>query len=182
VDNIVGTSGNDTINGNYDPVEALHQFSGLDVIDGGDGTDTLALTDSVGGNLDLGVATVKNVEVLNVRSVGAIVGNGATANDVDLTTFASGLTSATIDVAQAAALTVTAATTTALNVSSNNDVTIVGAGGALVIDTDGDVVVGNNGAATAADINALTSVSVTQVLASAKKADITDNSGAAGAM
>ncbi|CAH1746840.1 SEF [Thauera humireducens] len=180
MDNIVGTSGNDTINGNYDAVNKLHQFSGLDVIDGGDGTDTLALTDSDagGGNLDLSVATVKNVEVLNVRAVANIVGNGATANDVDLTTFASGLTSATIDIAQGAALTVTAATTTALNVTSDTGITIVGGGGAVVVNgvNTQAVVIGEDTAPAAADANKITSATVN----GASSADVTDNSGAAG--
>jgi hypothetical protein len=183
IDTIAGTAGNDTITGAYDPINKLHTLSGLDNIDGGQGTDTLTLTDSsTGSAIDLGVATVKNVEVLNVRAVADIVGNGTTANDVDLTTFAPRLASATIDVAQGAGLTVKAETTTTLNVTNDDDVTIIGGGGTLVIDTDGDVVVGDSSSPAATDANALTSVSVTQVLASSKKADITDNSGAAGAI
>lgn len=182
MDNIVGTAGNDTITGQWDVNAAAgagaHQFSGLDVIDGGDGTDTLALTDSVGGNLDLGVATVKNVEVLNVRSVGTIVGNTG-ANTVDLTTFASGLTSATIDVAQGAGLTVTAATTTALNVTNDDAVTIVGGGGAVEVNSvnTANVTIGN-GAGGAANANKITSATVN----GSAVTKVTDNSGAAGAV
>lgn len=180
VDNIIGGASNDTIIGAWDPVNSLHTLSGLDSIDGGAGNDTLNLTDSAGGKINFTGVTIKNVETLNVHSVGALAAGMESA--LDLTKVATGLTSANINVAEGAALTVTAATTTKLNVTNDHDVTIVGGGGALVIDTDGDVVVGKNAGPGAADINALTSVSVTQVLASNKKADITDNSGTKGAI
>jgi len=177
VDTVVGTAANDTITGTYDPINKLHTLSGLDNIDGGAGTDTLTVTDAAGGNIDFTGVTIKNVEVLNVQAAGALA--SATPN---LTKIAPGLTSATIDVAQGAGLTVTAATTTTLNITNDDAVTTVGGGGALVIDADGVVTVGKNAGFAAADANAFTSVSVTQVLASNSKADITDNSGAAGAI
>lgn len=178
VDTIVGTAGNDTITGTFDPITSLSTLSGLDNIDGGAGTDTLTITDADtgGGNIDFTSVTIKNVEVLSVKAVA----NLASAT-LDLTTVAPGLTSATIDVAQGGPLTVTAETTTALNLTNDGNVTVVGGGGALVIKTDGNVIVGDTSAA-AADANALTSVNVTQVLASGSSADITDNSGAAGAI
>lgn len=177
MDTVVGTTGNDTITGSYDPINKLHTLSGLDNIDGGAGTDTLTVTDAAGGNIDFTGVTIKNVEVLNVQAAGALA-----SGTPDLTKIAPGLTSATIDVAQGAGLTVTAASTTTLNITNDDAVTTVGGGGALVIDADGVVTVGKNAGFAAADANAFTSVSVTQVLASNTKADITDNSGAAGAI
>ncbi|MDI3489990.1 MAG: hypothetical protein PWP11_1267 [Thauera sp.] len=174
VDTVVGTAANDTITGTYDPINKLHTLSGLDNIDGGAGTDTLTVTDAAGGNIDFTGVTIKNVEVLNVQAAGALV--SATP---DLTKIAPGLTSATIDVAQGAGLTVTAATTTALNVTNDNAVTIVGGGGAVEVNSinTANVTIGNV-AGGAANANKITSATVN----GASKADVTDNSGAAGAV
>lgn len=72
VDNIVGTAGNDTINGVADGVAASavagNTFGGLDVVDGGAGTDTLVLTNDA-GTMSLATSVkVSNVENLSLRS------------------------------------------------------------------------------------------------------------------
>ena len=177
MDNVVGTSGNDTIVGGYDAVNDLHAFSGLDDIDGGAGTDTLTITDADtgGGLVDLSVATVSNVEVLNVNAVADIVGNGTGVDDIDLAAFADGLTSATIKVGQGAAIVVTADTTTSLNVTNNNGVTIIGGGGTLAVDAGAAAVVVGDATPATTDANAFTSVSVKD----GSTVAVTDNSGAA---
>lgn len=163
VDTLTGTSGNDVFNAAYDPINGLHAFSALDTINGGAGTDTLNITDSDGGNVDLGAISVTNIENLNVRVAGALSGAS-----VDLRSY-TGLTSASLDVEQAALLTVRASTATTLNVSNDDAVTINGSGGALKVVADGAVLIGSTAVS-----NAITSASVT----GASTVTIQDRSGA----
>ena len=77
MDTITGTSGNDTINGALGTTSTLQT---PDVIDGGAGTDTLNLVLDTGGTA-LPAATIKNVEILQVRdTVGATLGLGTITN------------------------------------------------------------------------------------------------------
>jgi S-layer protein len=131
VDNIVGTSGNDTITAT-NAAAPNTVLGGLDVVDGGAGTDTLSIADTATtANADFAFPagfTVKNVETLNVTTNGAIGTKAGTAFDISGLT---GLTSATLVAAgagTAAGSNVKAAGTTdvSLTVSGNNQVDIAG--------------------------------------------------------
>ncbi|POR09550.1 hypothetical protein [Diaphorobacter sp. LR2014-1] len=155
VDNIVGTSGNDTITAT-NAAAPNTVLGGLDVVDGGAGTDTLSIADTLtAANADFALPagfTVKNVETLNVTTNGAIgtYAAGSDAGAFNISTI-SGLTSATFVAAGAGTGTgseVTAADTTdvSLTVAGNNAaevnggkaVTIVsGATGTGVTDVQG---------------------------------------------
>ncbi len=162
VDNIAGTSGDDTVNATNTATSAV--LGGLDSIDGSTGNDTLNITDtSIAGTAAFTLPTgftVKNVETLNVVANGALGDNGTSTFDVSgmtgLTSFKG--TSAgdgtknhavkaagTTDVA----LTVSAGTTL---VNGGKTVSITGGGAATVNDAAGT----NTG-------TTLTSVSLTKV-------------------
>ena len=97
-DNIVGTSGNDTINGYIDSTaNAPQTFTAADVIDGGAGNDTLNVVVS-GTAATLPAASIKNIETINVRAAVAL-------NTSDLSTV-PGLTAFNSD-RSTAAITVT---------------------------------------------------------------------------
>lgn len=88
MDNIVGTSGNDTINGSIDltatnTVGATSTLSAADQIKGGAGVDTLNLTyaGAFATNTGIPVAPISEVEVINVRNV---TGNALTGVDLGL--------------------------------------------------------------------------------------------------
>ncbi len=71
-DNIVGTSGNDTINGFVaSAAAATSTLTGADQINGGAGTDTLNITATgdTAASLTLGGANITGVETINVRNV-----------------------------------------------------------------------------------------------------------------
>lgn len=73
VDSIVGTGNNDTINATWNGAgNAATTLTSLDSIDGGAGNDTLVIADTAGGFNSANVAglTVKNVEAVQVKSVG----------------------------------------------------------------------------------------------------------------
>ena len=75
IDNVVGTAGNDTINAVLDigttPSSTTLQIA--DVIDGGAGTDTMNVTLATATST-IPAATIKNVEVFNIRTVASTVG------------------------------------------------------------------------------------------------------------
>ncbi|NBN62491.1 DUF4214 domain-containing protein [Pannonibacter tanglangensis] len=99
-DPVVGTSGADKISGVVDGT-ADQTFGGLDTIDGGQGNDTLTLTNSTAsGLMALQPASVKNVEALVLRSTSS----GATTADVQTWT---GLETVTVEHQANAALTLT---------------------------------------------------------------------------
>lgn len=107
VDSFTGASGNDTFNGSDTT------YTGLDVLKGGTGTDTLNLSDVKGDTLDVSIATVSDIETLNLTSV---KGLGAAKADVSGWT---GLTSATFNLQSVAAdQTITSAGTTAVALTS----------------------------------------------------------------
>jgi len=114
VDSVTGTSGDDVINGQLGSGATL---TALDTIDGSAGTDTLNLNDVTGGQALPGGITIKNVEKLNLASVGT----------VSIDTTASGITGLQ-------SVTVTS--------STGNDTITAGAGHAVtVFDTAGTVTV-----------------------------------------
>lgn len=141
IDNIVGTSGNDTINASWSAA-ADQPFGGLDVIDGAAGTDTLNVADSAtaaGTAFTFGGATIKNVENIVVSTNGKFDG-------LDVSKVA-GLTSFTATSSDTAAATITAADTTdvALTTATINASTITG--GKVVSVTKGAAAVGTLGVA-----------------------------------
>ncbi len=95
LDDIVGTSGNDTINANPGASNA-NTLTALDKIDGGAGVDTINVTEigaTGAGAFELNTAaTIKNVEVLNYTVASDNVGDAVTADVSNWT----GLTTANI--------------------------------------------------------------------------------------
>ncbi|GJE43270.1 DUF4214 domain-containing protein [Methylobacterium soli] len=171
IDNLVGSSSNDTFNG----TDAT--FGALDKIDGGAGNDTLNLNDVTGATISLANTTITNVETLNLAST-----KGLNGGAIDVSKIA-GLTAANFNLAAAGAgQTVTAATTTAVSVNSPaaQTVTIVGSGGALSVTAGAAAItVGKASGQAATDANALTSATIK----GGSTVAVTDNSGktAAGA-
>jgi len=182
VDPIVGTGNNDTINGTT--TAAANNVTLLDSIDGGAGVDVLNLADSVGATLATSLLTVKNVETLNLTSV-----TGLNAGAVDTSTWTGLQTANIVLAAPAAGQTVTAAGTTAVNLTaasvaanalsvqggSNVTVTATGettgtidvgsttqASGAVTISTTGSYADGANTAMGAITVKGGTSVTVTE--------------------
>lgn len=110
VETITGTDANDTINANYDvQATAAHTLGALDVLDGGAGTDTLAITSQGGPAFTLAGATISNIETMTIRADLAVTANTSGANVTGLNT---------LSVAQAGGdVAITAAATTDVNVS-----------------------------------------------------------------
>ncbi len=116
MDNVVGTADNDTINAILDGTSnADGTFKAIDAINGGAGTDTLAVVDLKGG-LDLpSLVNVSNVEILTLRSAGALSANAST------------VAFETVTASQSAAATVTANAASNVNVSgATDDITVNG--------------------------------------------------------
>lgn len=122
MDEVNGTSGNDTIKGTLSGTSnADGSFKAVDVIDGGAGVDTLQIVDAT-GNLALpSLLNVSNVEVLSMRSAGALV---ADASTVAFTTVnATQSTDATVTANAATNVVVTGATGD-ISVQGGKDVSI----------------------------------------------------------
>ncbi len=164
VDTVVGGSGADTILGSDTTL------TGLDNIDGGDGVDTLKLADVAGGAVNLAVATITNVEKLELSST-----TGLNANALD-TTGLTGLTSATVSMASAALATVTASATTDVTITNSTaqGVTVVGGGANLSVTNGAGAIIAGAGAVANGIVTATTSGGTTVA--------ITDRSGAAAAV
>lgn len=134
IDNITGTSGNDTFNA------PTGTFGALDAIDGGAGSNTLNLSDVGALNASPFVlntaATVKNVEVLNLITASDHIGDAVTADvsawtglqtvnvsiqgvnaPVTLITTKGNVTSATVAGATTSAITDSATTDTLASVT-----------------------------------------------------------------
>lgn len=142
-DNIAGTSGNDTINGN-----TADTWTGFDAIDGGAGTDTMNVL--LTGTAVPGASTITNVENLNINTTGA----GFT---IDTTSY-TGMTAVKVASSAAGAISVTGATTTSASVvgTGASSVAVFGTGGALSVTTGAAAVdIGQT-----AVVNALTSATV----------------------
>lgn len=105
-----GTTGNDTFNANYDAEgAAAHTLGALDVLNGGDGTDTLAITSDNGTTgYTLAAATISNIENMTIRGSAAVTADVSGSNVTGLNT---------ISVTQATQATLTAGETTAVSVS-----------------------------------------------------------------
>ena len=149
IDNIVGATGNDTINASWSAA-ADQPFGGLDVIDGAGGTDTLNVADSntaAGTAFTFGGATIKNVENIAVSTTGQFSGLNVSA--------IAGLTSFSATSSDTAAATITAAGTmdVALTTATTNNSTVTG--GKAVSVTKGASAAGTLGVA-GKDLTAVT--------------------------
>ena len=128
LDNVSGTSGNDTIigsiaNGATDP--ELNTLSTLDIVNGGAGTDTLKISSSLAAIV---LPNMTNVEVVEVE--------GAAGVTVDTSTTA-GVTNLNV-LKAATAVSAKAAATTDINVSLKQGTAVVNGTGA---DTKADIAV-----------------------------------------
>ncbi|MCZ4128575.1 DUF4214 domain-containing protein [Stutzerimonas balearica] len=153
VDNVTGTSGNDTIQGSDASGATALVLGGLDVIDGGAGTDTLKIADAATastGNFSFNGATIKNVENIEVTTNGSF--DVAANTGLSLTGY-TGLTSATLKAAGTDNSLVLAADTTDVNLTVAGSATAGVTGGKAVSVTAGTGAVTVKG-------DALTSVTV----------------------
>jgi S-layer protein len=152
-------------------------LNSFDVINGGAGTDTLNIDDTATGALaNFAGATISNVENLVIQSKLGLLDAA-----LNTTTTLPGLTSLKVGMIAGLAQTITAATTTALDITNTtaNDITVVGGGttASVVTAGAGKVLVGQATAPASTDANKFTSVSAKTGTGTV---DITDNSGAAG--
>ena len=112
LDNVPGTSGNDTIIGSVDSAAGgnveLNTLNSLDIINGGAGVDTLKVSHASG---DVTLGNLSNVEIVQIDSASATDNEG----DVDTTT-ATGVTNLNV-VRALADIKATAANTTDVSVS-----------------------------------------------------------------
>lgn len=113
MDNIQGTTGNDTIIGSVDSASGgnaeLNTMSSIDIINGGAGTDTLKIAHASSTSGTITMANVSNVEVITIESADA---SGATVN----TSSIAGVTNLNVTKA-AGAVSATAASTTDVNLT-----------------------------------------------------------------
>lgn len=201
LDNVPGTSGNDTIIGSISatPGDDLDTLSTLDIVNGGAGVDTLKIATAI-SNKTVTLPNLSNVEIIELQGSGT---GGTTTID---TTTVTGLTDvkvtkmAEILAAKAGATTNVAVemkaadkavgvvggnnvTVKLTDVTTNNDVVTIG--GATTA-AKGDVVVEMTGAKTAANADATLSavtvtggktISVTQKATSDSSAAATDKTG-----
>lgn len=119
-DSITGTAANEVVNASIDASSGKHTLSAGDVIDLGAGFDVVNLLDTTGGAIDLGLATLRNVEHLRVSSSGSLVNQRA-----DVSGFA-GLSNVTIDVAGPAHTITAGATTWVKATNTGGGVSVVG--------------------------------------------------------
>lgn len=162
VDAVVGTAGNDTILGNSN-ADGNTTLTALDSIDGGDGVDTLSVTDVNAAFNVAATADVSNVETAEFRVGGTF---GATNGDVSGWT---GLTSVSVDAAGDTVLEV--ANTTAATVDASDaagDVTVTG----------GSTVTVTNDTGAGSDIAVVTGTATTSVTTTGGE-DVTIGDGAA---
>lgn len=176
VDNVVGTDYADTINAVISTTAGLTTLTGLDQIDGGDGDDTLNISDDntgAGATAMPAGSGVKNVEVLNVTSNRDV---GTTSARFDSSKF----TGLQVETVTGKAVYLKAADDVALTVNSTGDADIVGgkavtviAGGAatLAVSKTTDVAVNSDAGVTItgghdAVVNAADTVSINGVTGS----------------
>lgn len=142
LDNVPGTSGNDTIIGSIHATDAeLKTLSTLDVVNGGAGVDTLKVaTDGTA----VGLPNMTNVEIVEVESAGAAT--------VD-TSAVAGVTNLNV-LKAATAVSAKAAATTDVNVSLKQGTAVVNGTGA---DTKADIAV-NGGKSITVDVTGVKQV------------------------
>lgn len=153
----------------------------FDVINGGAGTDTLQIDDTAtGATASFSGVTLSGVENIVLLSKTGLAGD---ALNVSSATDFPGLTSVKVAMAKDTTLqTLTAATTTSVEVSNTGSaaVTVVGGGNTAKVTTAaGAVLVGQATTPAATDANSYTSVTAKTKTGTV---DITDNSGTDGAV
>lgn len=184
LDNVPGTSGNDTIIGSITAGavgDDLNTLSALDVVNGGAGTDTLKIASSVAAIV---LPNMSNVEVVEIEgTAGVTVNTSAVAGVTNLNVLKQGTAAVDATAAATTDITVTvkednAATSTLGNViKGGKNVTVTGTdlgtaagtnadtitvGGAGALAAAGDVVVNATGAASvAATDKTLSTINVT---------------------
>jgi hypothetical protein len=160
VDTIVGGANNDIISAINTGTPSTTTWSALDTIDGGKGVNTLNLSDTAtGGGVDLSLVSVKNIQILNVNSVGVIA-------NADVTGY-TGLTTAAFSfknpgtVALTTAETIKVSDTTAVTATNNGTGDVVVNGGSTATVTGAAVITVNGGKAlTSANIVGGTTINV----------------------
>lgn len=196
LDNIPGTAGDDLIIGSVDAGNPeMNTLSALDIINGGDGIDTLRVATNAAANIPL--ANISKVEIIEIQGANA----GGTIID---TTSLTGVTNLNItktagainaDAGATTDVSVAVATAAATAVDGGKNVTValtdvvatstVAVGGATA--AKGTVTVGMTGKASVAGTDATlgavtvtggTSISVTQKAASDSSAAAADTAGA----
>jgi S-layer protein len=194
-DTVVGATGDDVFNANYDIANTAQTLSALDSIDGGAGTDTLNVVSTVAFAVSP-TATVKNVEVAKFISTSTVAGDvSGWTGLTSLTVSESGGTAAGITAAATTNVTLTDSALAAASVSiqGGKDVTVTVAGatntgtiavgtttavtGAVAI-TAASTSAGNN-TSSAINVKGGTTVSVTE---SAANTDLTATTNAQGAV
>ena len=155
LDNIQGTSGNDTIIGSIDntaptPNAELNTLSSLDIVNGGAGVDTLSI--NVTGGPAVVLPNMTNVEIVKVEStVGATVDTSTTAGVTNLNvTKAAGSVAATAAATTDVSVAIkdsNFAAATDHTVTNGNNVTFnfTDAGAALVANADDIAITGAKG-------------------------------------
>ena len=123
-DTVTGSASNDTITGVLSTTAANNTLGGLDVINGGDGSDILTILDETGGQTVPGTLQLSSVETVNVRSAGAATINLTGAGISGVTT-----------------LNATQSTTATLKAAATTDVNVSGATGAIDVEGGKNVVV-----------------------------------------
>ncbi|MBP1206783.1 S-layer protein [Duganella sp. 1411] len=172
-DTFVGTAANDVINATD------KTFTALDNINGGTGVNTLNIVDVAGATVDLSVATVTNIQKLNITSSAGLKSDAA-----DVSAWTS-LTSASFTVKGAADQTVTAADTTAVTVTNTGAGGVIVAGGSSInvtANVAGDVTATTNAALASAMVKGGKVITITDASTSGtvlKSVSLDGNAGAA---
>lgn len=166
-DNIVGTAGNDTINGYIGAANST--LTPADVINGGAGRDTLNVTIDAAGSA-LNSADIQNIEVVNVRALAAATVDASQIVGLQEVNLDRGTASLTITnlakdasvgligngVAALGALTASyVAAATSANISVTGGTGATAAGAVTILDGAGltsAVITGSNGANTLASV------------------------------
>lgn len=194
LDNIQGTTGNDTIIGSISTAagDDLDTLSTLDIVNGGAGTDTLKISSAVAA---IRIPNMTNVEVVEVEgTVGVTVDTSAVAGVTNLNvTKAAGAVAATAAATTDVSVSIkdsNFAVATAHTVTNGNNVTFnfTDAGAALVVNADdiaikdakGNVVV--NATAKAAANTAATLAMGTIEVTGGKTVSVTQKAGDAAGL
>ena len=136
LDNIVGTAGNDTITGSVDSTNAeLNTMSPIDVVNGGDGTDTFKIAAAT-ALTTASLATISNVETIELAASDTMGTVGVNDLVNDATNDGDATPTAAFDVSNVTGLTtlnVTKATSTSIKAAATTDVSVAGATGGIEV-------------------------------------------------
>lgn len=153
-----GTAGNDTFVADYNGTTTSHTLGALDIINGGDGIDTLQITDQHAGAYTFASgASISGIEKITVRT--------AQAATVDTS-------GSTITGLQSVA--VTQATTAAVTAAATTDVSVSGATDAITVDGGKNTVV--------TDATAAKNITIGGTTVGAGSVTVTDSNQTTGAI